>query len=188
MSAPTPIYRVLPGLSTPLRSGADPDPDRARPDSYRRGCAGHAAAYPRIGHIAISSGTLFEGYVGGGDKRRWRGFPNTDDLGHVDPAGHVFVDGREDDRIVSGGENVFPQEVADTLLGHRDVADAAVFGVADEEFGQRLKAFVVPRADISEAYLKTRIARYKVPHLIFFLDNLPRNPGGKVLKQALAMG
>lgn len=105
-----------------------------------------------------------------------------------DPAGHVFVDGREDDRIVSGGENVFPQEVADTLLGHRDVADAAVFGVADEEFGQRLKAFVVPRADISEAYLKTRIARYKVPHLIFFLDNLPRNPGGKVLKQALAMG
>lgn len=107
-----------------------------------------------IGHIAISSGMLFEGYVGGGDKRRWRGFPNTGYLGHVDPAGYVFVDGREDDRIVSGGENFFPQVVADTLLGHRDVADAAVFGVADEVFGQRLKAFVVPRADISEAYLK----------------------------------
>ena len=93
----------------------------------------------------------------------------------MDPAGHVFVDGREDDRIVSGGENVFPQEVADTLLGHRDAADAAdaaVFGVADEEFGQRLKAFVVPRADISEAYLKTRSAGYKVPRLIVFLDNL----------------
>ena len=82
------------------------------------------------------------------------------------------MDGREDDMIVSGGEDVFPQEVADTLLGHRDVADAAVFGMADEVFGQRLKAFVVPRADISEAdlkaWLKTRIARYKVPREIVF--------------------
>lgn len=144
-----------------------------------------------IGHIAIRSGMLFEGYVGGGDKQRWQGYLNTGDLGHVDAGGHVYVDGREDDMIVSGGENVFPQEVADTLLAHDGVADAAVFGVPDEEFGQRLKAFVVPRTALDDAdlkaWLKTRIARYKVPREIIFLENLPRNPGGKVLKRELAL-
>lgn len=144
----------------------------------------------QTGHICIHSAMLFDGYVGGGSKALFNGHMNTGDLGHVDAAGHLFIDGREDDMIVSGGENVFPQEVADVLSGHQAVADVAVFGVTDSEFGQRLKAFVVKRRDISEdelkTYLKSQIARYKVPRDIVFLDALPRTPSGKVLRKQLA--
>jgi len=93
--------------------------------------------------------------------------------------------------IVSGGENVFPREVEDLLADHPDVTEAAVIGVPDDEFGQRLKAFVVTRegAGVSEddlkAYVKQNLARYKVPRSIAFLEELPRNPTGKVLKRAL---
>ncbi len=113
-------------------------------------------------------------------------------MGHFDENGLLFVDGRDDDMIVSGGENVFPREVEDLLADHDAVDDAAVIGVPDEEFGQRLKAFVVPTdgAQVDEAalkdYVKRNLARYKVPRDIVFLDALPRNPTGKVLKRVLA--
>ena len=85
----------------------------------------------------------FEGYTGGGGKDVIDGLMSSGDVGHFDDAGRLFVDGRDDDMIVCGGENVFPQEVEDLLAGHERSKEAAVFGVDDEEFGQRLKAVVV---------------------------------------------
>jgi fatty-acyl-CoA synthase len=114
------------------------------------------------------------------------------DVGHFDENGLLFVDGRDDDMIVSGGENVFPREVEDLLADHDDVVEAAVIGVPDDEFGQRLKGFVVLAEGASadeaalKAYVKTNLARYKVPRDIVFLPELPRNPTGKVLKRVLA--
>jgi fatty-acyl-CoA synthase len=119
------------------------------------------------------------------------GFTSTGDLGHLDAAGRLFIDGRADDMIVSGGENVFPLEVEEVLASHPAVAEAAVIGVPDEQFGQRLRAFVVLRAgaftseEDLRAYLKERIARFKAPRDFIFLPHLPRNAVGKVLKRAL---
>jgi fatty-acyl-CoA synthase len=114
------------------------------------------------------------------------------DVGHFDDRGRLFVAGRDDEMIVSGGENVFPREVEDLLASHGAVCDVAVVGVEDDEFGQRLRAFVVLDSgqDASEAELKDHVnanlARYKVPREIVFLDELPRNATGKVLKRELA--
>ena len=113
------------------------------------------------------------------------------DVGHFDEAGRLFIDGRDDEMIVSGGENVFPAEVEEFLAAHEAVEEAAVLGVDDEKFGQRLKAFVVVRAgkDVSEddlkGYVKDNLANYKTPREVVFLDELPRNPTGKVLKREL---
>ncbi len=119
------------------------------------------------------------------------GLMSSGDVGHFDDAGRLFVDGRDDDMIISGGENVFPREVEDLLSDHPQVVEAAVLGVPDAEFGQRLKAYVV-LVDGAEAHestfkdhVKINLARYKVPREIVFLDTLPRNPTGKVLKRVL---
>ncbi len=119
---------------------------------------------------------------------------STGDVGRFDGQGRLFVDGRDDEMIVSGGENVFPREVEDLLARHAEIEEAAVVGVPDEEFGQRLKAFVVPRngAALSESavqdYVKKNLARYKVPREVVFLERLPRNATGKVLKRELKSG
>ena len=116
---------------------------------------------------------------------------NTGDLGHVDEDGRLFIDGREDDMIVSGGENVFPAEVEDLLRRHDGVEDAAVIGVDDEEFGQRLRAFVVATdgvhlsEDELKRYVRHNLARFKVPREVVFVDEVPRNPTGKVVKAEL---
>jgi fatty-acyl-CoA synthase len=111
-------------------------------------------------------------------------------MGHLDEEGRLFIDSREDDMIVSGGENVYPGEVEELLSKHPNVADAAVIGVEDEEFGQRLKAFIVKgKGELTEdevkKYVKDHLARYKVPREVEFLDELPRNATGKVLKREL---
>jgi acyl-CoA synthetase (AMP-forming)/AMP-acid ligase II len=113
------------------------------------------------------------------------------DVGHFDNDGRLFIDGRDDDMIVSGGENVFPAEVEELLSGHDGVADVAVFGVDDEKFGQRLKAVIVKRKGASldegtvKEYVKSNLAGYKVPRDVEFVDELPRNATGKVLKREL---
>ena len=143
------------------------------------------------GRIFVGSGMLFEGYSGGGSKEMVGGLMSTGDLGHMDRSGRLHIDGREDDMIVSGGENVFPGEVEDVLSRHSEVDDVAVLGVPDEEFGQRLQAFVVltPGGVVTEADLKAHVkaslARYKVPREIAFIDAIPRNPTGKVLRRKL---
>jgi acyl-CoA synthetase (AMP-forming)/AMP-acid ligase II/NAD(P)-dependent dehydrogenase (short-subunit alcohol dehydrogenase family) len=144
------------------------------------------------GRIFVRGPLLFEGYTGGGDKDRIDGLMATGDVGHFDDQGRLFIDGRDDEMIVSGGENVFPQEVEELLLGHEAVADAAVLGVPDEEFGQRLAAFVVlkPGASVGQQelkpYVRERLARYKVPREITVVDELPRTASGKLQRGKLA--
>ncbi|MEU6039391.1 AMP-binding protein [Actinomadura sp. NPDC047616] len=144
-----------------------------------------------IGEIYTGGGLRFAGYTGGGGKRVHEGLASSGDLGHFDSAGRLFVDGRADDMIVSGGENVFPGEVEDLLGRHPDVAEVAVVGVEDADFGQRLAAYVVRErgASIDEEdvkrYVKENLARYKVPRDVYFVDELPRTSSGKVRPHAL---
>src|SRR5215217_7308675 len=141
------------------------------------------------GRIFVGNDLQFEGYTGGGNKDVIDGLMSSGDVGHFDDEGRLFVDGRDDDMIVSGGENVFPQEVEELLEGHDSIKEAAVFGVDDEKFGQRLKAVVVTKkklsADEVKKYVKTNLAGYKVPRDVEFVDELPRTSTGKVLKREL---
>jgi acyl-CoA synthetase (AMP-forming)/AMP-acid ligase II len=153
---------------------------------------GHDVPPGETGRIFIGNQLAFEGYTGGGDKEHLGDLLSSGDVGHFDEGGRLFIDGRDDEMIVSGGENVFPREVEDLLSDHDGVVEAAAIGVDDEQFGQRLRAFVVKGedADVSEddlkEYVKANLARYKVPREIVFVDELPRNATGKVLKRELA--
>lgn len=142
------------------------------------------------GRIFVGNSLLFEGYTGGGSKDMVDGLMATGDVGRFGDDGRLYVDGRDDEMIVSGGENVFPREVEDCLVGHEAVAEAAAVGVEDDDYGTRLRAFVARKGDVSEDelkdYVKSNLARYKVPREIVFLDELPRNATGKVLKRDLA--
>ena len=110
------------------------------------------------------------------------------DVGYLDDAGRLFVVGRDDEMIVSGGENVYPIEVEKTLATHPEVAEASAIGVDDEKFGQRLAAFVVlqPGAsatpEVLKEHVRANLANYKVPREIVFLDELPRNAVGKIIR------
>jgi acyl-CoA synthetase (AMP-forming)/AMP-acid ligase II len=146
------------------------------------------------GRIFVGNEMKFEGYTGGGGKDEVDGLLSSGDVGHFDDAGRLFVDGRDDDMIVSGGENVFPAEVEDLIAGHEAILEVAVFGVEDEQFGQRLKAVAVLRdgARLSEdelkAHVKSNLAGYKVPREVEFVVELPRTSTGKVLKRELREG
>ncbi|MSO41151.1 MAG: acyl-CoA synthetase [Solirubrobacterales bacterium] len=153
---------------------------------------GLAVARGETGRIFVGNSMAFEGYTGGGDKERIDGMLSSGDVGHFDEDGRLFIDGRDDEMIVSGGENVFPREVEDLLADHDAVAEAAAMGVEDEQFGQRLRAFVVVRddAEVTEeelkSHVKANLARYKVPREVIFLEELPRNATGKVVKRELS--
>jgi acyl-CoA synthetase (AMP-forming)/AMP-acid ligase II len=146
----------------------------------------------QTGRIFVGNEMAFDGYTGGGNKQNVGGLLSSGDVGHFDAGGRLFIDGRDDEMIVSGGENVFPREVEDLLADHDAVDEVAVIGVEDEQFGQRLKAFVVVTRgakvgpDELKDHVKANLARYKVPREIEFLDELPRNATGKVLKRELA--
>jgi len=143
------------------------------------------------GRIFVGNEMLFEGYTGGGSKDVMGNLMATGDVGRFDEGGHMFVEGRDDEMIVSGGENVFPKEIEDLLARHDAVSDVAAVGVDDKDFGQRLRAFVVLESgknateDELKGYVKQNLARYKVPREIVFIDELPRNATGKVLKREL---
>jgi fatty-acyl-CoA synthase len=155
---------------------------------------GREVAPGQPGRIFVGNSLLFSGYTGGGTKAVLDGLMSIGDTGHFDAQGRLFVDGRDDDMIVSGGENVFPREVEDLLSDHPAVLEASVIGVADADYGQRLKAFVVLRdgqrvdAEAIREYVRGRLARYKVPREVEFLNQLPRNATGKVLKKDLRGG
>ena len=145
----------------------------------------------QVGRIFVGNAMPFEGYTGGGGKQIIDGLLSSGDLGYFDDNGLLYVSGRDDEMIVSGGENVFPAEVEDLISGHPEVVEATALGVDDQEFGARLRAFVVKQKDSSidedaiKVYVREHLARYKVPREVIFLDELPRNPTGKILKREL---
>jgi len=152
---------------------------------------GHEVPRGQVGRIFVGNFFPFEGYTGGGSKEVIDGLMSSGDVGYFDDDGLLYVSGRDDEMIVSGGENVFPAEVEDLISGHPDVIEATALGVDDKDFGQRLRAFVVLReqAELTEDaikdYVRDHLARYKVPREVIFLAELPRNPTGKILKREL---
>ncbi len=152
---------------------------------------GHELSQGKVGRIFVGNFFPFEGYTGGGGKEIIDGLMSSGDVGYFDESGLLYVSGRDDEMIVSGGENVFPAEVEDLISGHPDVIEATAIGVDDKDFGQRLRAFVVVKegAVLTEEaikdYVRDHLARYKVPREVLFLSDLPRNPTGKILKREL---
>ncbi len=195
------LYNTYGSTEVSVATIADPQQLRAHPGtagSPLRGSTvvlldetGHEVAQGETGRIFVGNAALFDGYTGGGSKEVVDGMMSTGDVGHFDADGNLFVDGRDDDMIVSGGENVFPQEVEDLIAGHADVEEVAVVGVKDVEFGQRLAAHVVVRPGASltvddvKDYVKASLARHKVPRDVHFLEALPRNATGKILRRQL---
>jgi len=195
------VYNLYGSTEVAYATVATPEDLRAAPGTAGRAPRGtvvrlydeEGREVPRgeVGRIFVGNEMSFEGYTGGGGKEDIDGLLCSGDVGHIDSDGRLFIDGRDDEMIVSGGENVFPREVEDLLADHEGVVEVAVIGVEDEEFGQRLKAFVVvtAEADVSEeelrAHVKANLAGYKAPREIEFLDELPRNATGKILKREL---
>jgi fatty-acyl-CoA synthase len=152
--------------------------------------AGRERAQGETGRIFVGNGMLFEGYTGGESKEVVDGLMSSGDVGRFDANGRLYVEGRDDEMIVSGGENVFPQEVEDCLSRHEAVIEVAAVGIDDDQFGKRLRAFVVattphPSEAELQDWVKQNLARFKVPREIVFLDELPRNATGKILKREL---
>jgi fatty-acyl-CoA synthase len=145
------------------------------------------------GRVLVGSSLRMDGYTGGGGKEIIDGLVVTGDLGHLDRWGRLTIDGREDDMIVSGGENVFPAEVEGVLASHPGVTEATVLGVDDAEFGQRLKAYVVRAAGSSvsedelKAHVHDRLARFKTPREVVFVDEFPRTATGKIIRRELRL-
>ncbi len=195
------LYNLYGSTEVAWAAIATPDDLRAAPGTAGRAPRGtvvrvideHDQALPagRTGRIFVGSELLFEGYTGGDDKARLGALMATGDVGHFDNDGRLFIDGRDDDMIVSGGENVFPTEVEDLLHRFPGVREVAVIGVPDPEFGERLRAFVVPRDDVLltaeelKDHVGANLARYKVPRDVLLVAELPRNATGKVLKRDL---
>jgi long-chain acyl-CoA synthetase len=119
------------------------------------------------------------------------GWLRTGDAGYIDADGYLYIQDRFKDMIVSGGENVYPSEVESAIYGHPIVADVAVIGVPDEKWGEAVKAIVVlkpgaaPDVESILAFARSRVAGYKVPKSVDFIDALPRNPSGKILRRFL---
>ncbi|MEP0067791.1 long-chain-fatty-acid--CoA ligase [Pyruvatibacter sp.] len=147
-----------------------------------------------VGEIIIKSGCIMKGYwnrqeaTEGAIKNDWF---YTGDAGYKDDEGFVYIHDRVKDMIVSGGENVYPAEVENALFKHPEIADVAVVGVPDEKWGEAVKAIVVPEQGKSPDpkeiinWAKTQIAGYKVPKTVDFIEALPRNPSGKILRREL---
>jgi fatty-acyl-CoA synthase len=195
------VYNLYGSTEVAYATVATPEDLRAAPGTAGKPPRGttirlydeHGKEVPQgeVGRIFVGNEMAFEGYTGGGGKEIIDGLYSSGDVGHIDSAGRLFIDGRDDEMIVSGGENVFPREVEDLLADHEAVEEVAVIGVEDAQFGQRLKAFVVVRggaevdAGALTAHVKAHLASYKAPREVEFLDELPRNATGKVLKKDL---
>jgi fatty-acyl-CoA synthase len=195
------VYNLYGSTEVAYATVATPEDLRAAPGTAGKPPRGtkiclydeHGKEVPQgeVGRIFVGNEMAFEGYTGGGGKEIIDGLYSSGDVGHIDSEGRLFIDGRDDEMIVSGGENVFPREVEDLLADHEAVEEVAVIGVEDSEFGQRLKAFVVVRGGIEidagtlTSHVKAHLASYKAPREIEFLEELPRNATGKVLKRDL---
>jgi acyl-CoA synthetase (AMP-forming)/AMP-acid ligase II len=145
-----------------------------------------------VGEIIIRTPRIMKGYAGREDDAALAdGWRATGDLGWVDEDGYVFFAGRKDDMIIRGGENIAPAEIETVLMSHPAVDEAAVIGVPSVEWGQTVKAFVVLRSgqkvntEELQEFCRTRLASFKRPEEIEFIDALPKNPLGKILRKEL---
>lgn len=195
------VYNLYGSTEVAIATVAGPDDLRKAPGTAGRPTrwtrmrilddAGKEVPHGTVGRVFVGSALSFEGYTGGADKERIDGLLSSGDVGHLDEAGRLFIDGRDDDMIITGGENVFPREIEDLLADHESITEACVIGIPDEKWGQSLKAFVVLRdansldAQGVQDYVKAHLAGYKVPKEVVFLDQLPRNATGKILKREL---
>jgi fatty-acyl-CoA synthase len=198
------LYNTYGSTEVALASIATPDELRRHPTTAGRVVPGvrveilDAEANPvpvgTVGRIFVANAGRFEGYTSGGSKESVGDLLSSGDLGHFDAEGLLYVDGRDDDMVVSGGENVFPVEVEDLLLAHPSIADAAVVGVPDDDFGQVLAAHIVLRpghaltGDEVRAHVRGHLARFKVPRHVRFVEELPRTSSGKILHRDLGSG
>ncbi|MEV0670824.1 AMP-binding protein [Mycobacterium sp. NPDC050441] len=195
------LYNLYGSTEVAYATIATPDELRREPGSVGsivrgarveiRGDNGELLGPDETGRIFVANSFQFQGYTDGRTKNTINGLMASGDVGHLNSLGLLFIDGRDDDMIVSGGENIYPAEVEETLTAHPDIVEAAVIGIADDQFGQRLCAYVVPASgahltaqDIRD-HVKANLARFKVPRHVVFLDELPRNPTGKIVKRAL---
>ncbi len=195
------IYNNYNATEAGMIATATPEDLRAAPDTAGRPAGGteirildgdfNELPTGEVGTIYVRNDTQFEGYTSGSTKDFHAGFMSSGDVGYLDEAGRLFVVGRDDEMIVSGGENVYPIEVEKTLAAHPDVAEAAVIGVDDEQYGQRLAAFVVlnpgsgATVDTLKQHVRENLANYKVPREITVLDELPRGSTGKIQRNEL---
>lgn len=195
------IYNNYNATEAGMIATATPQDLRAAPDTAGRPAGGteirildpefNELPTGEVGSIYVRNNTQFDGYTSGSTKDFHAGFMSSGDLGYLDSAGRLFVVGRDDEMIVSGGENVYPIEVEKTLAAHPDVTEAAVIGVDDEQYGQRLAAFVVltpgsgATPDDLKQHVRDNLANYKVPREIAVLDELPRSSTGKILRADL---
>jgi fatty-acyl-CoA synthase len=195
------IYNNYNATEAGMIATATPEDLRAAPDTAGKPADGteirivddafHEVPAGEVGQIFVRSGTLFDGYTSGATKNFHDGFMASGDMGYLDGEGLLFVVGRDDEMIVSGGENVYPIEVEKALVAHPEVAEAAVLGVDDEQYGQRLVAFVVLEAgaaateDALKQHVRDNLANYKVPREITLMDELPRGSTGKILRNEL---
>ncbi|WP_329049061.1 AMP-binding protein [Amycolatopsis sp. NBC_01488] len=153
--------------------------------------AGEPVPPGAAGRLYVGNRLLFDGYTDGAELDVRDGLMDTGDRGYVDANGLVFVEGREDDMIVSGGENIAPVSVEEVLLTLPEVREVAVVGVRDARYGQRVAAYLVLAAgahldvDTVRAHVRQRLARFAVPRDVVFVDELPRNATGKVVKEEL---
>lgn len=199
------IYNNYNATEAGMIATATPEDLRAAPDTAGRPAGGteirildpefNELPTGEVGSIYVRNNTQFDGYTSGSTKDFHAGFMSSGDVGYLDEAGRLFVVGRDDEMIVSGGENVYPIEVEKTLAAHPDVAEAAVIGVDDEQYGQRLAAFVVLETGATldadgapealKQHVRENLANYKIPREITVLDELPRGSTGKILRADL---
>jgi fatty-acyl-CoA synthase len=195
------IYNNYNATEAGMIATATPHDLRAAPDTAGKPAGGteirildqdfNAVPTGEVGGIYVRNSTQFDGYTSGKTKDFHEGFMSSGDVGYLDDAGLLFVVGRDDEMIVSGGENVYPVEVEKTLTTHPDIAEASVIGIDDEQFGQRLAAFVVLNdgasvtPDLLKQHVRENLANYKVPRDITILDELPRSSTGKIVRREL---
>jgi fatty-acyl-CoA synthase len=199
------LYNTYGSTEVALASIADPEQLRRHPTTVGTpapgvrveilDAQGQVVPDGTIGRIFVGNDARFDGYTSGGTKEIVNGLMSSGDLGHfeqTDAGRLLFVDGRDDDMVISGGENLFPGEVEELLLHHPEITDAAVVGVPDDEFGQVLAAFVVRGrgsrldAEAVRRHVRENLARFKVPKRVELVKEIPRNATGKILRNQLA--
>jgi len=144
-----------------------------------------------VGEICVRTPRVMKGYAGAESPLVRDGWLPTRDMGWMDEEGYLYIAGRKDDMIIRGGENIAPAEVEATLQSHPAVEEAAVIGVPDVEWGQRVAAFVVLRPGVHASaedligFCRERLASFKKPEIVRFVPELPKNPMGKILRRDL---